>query len=511
VIEKSSELILWAKTSCQLCIVLDEVHVLLEVLDGAFHSSTEPSVNQETGKYVAPRSYFSFIASFMRRNSIQTVWAGTHLRIGDISRIFSARAASMDTGPLVFKEFNFFNSCLLRRLLDEWIAVAIDEKLKTRISSELQGRPRLFIGFIALSAQYKDHQESDSKLREIFEQYLYRITYDEVFPGAKRGKNLVTYDEKNQGSFYNFWMNARHMDIREFLNPTPKDPPNISVMALLEEILASNWLIDTSKENQFYLYESLVSTALVLLGPVNGVPGLICEPAVVKAGQVFFRNQMHRDAPFDTIMNRFIVGTVDECTRGRAVETLCVIRLRECFWLKDEFSRYFPDQLMQQITHGWGTTPPLGEHDCRTGVLNHKDKLRNCFLNPSATHVVLTQERQSAADIVFSFFSFHIKTKWTSSNGYKLVVSDSLSKANIETIRNTWYGDELLTERTRTNPWVCVRFEFPTNSELQRLGVTELVQRDSLKTTVTTSIDSQLRRFFFGDDFVTRYKQLLCT
>ena len=494
-IEKSSELILWAKTSCQLCIVLDEVHVLLEVLDGAFHSSTEPSVNQETGKYVAPRSYFSFIASFMRRNSIQTVWAGTHLRIGDISRIFSARAASMDTGPLVFKEFNFFNSCLLRRLLDEWIAVAIDEKLKTRISSELQGRPRLFIGFIALSAQYKDHQESDSKLREIFEQYLHRITYDEKYPG----------------SFYNFWMNARHMDIREFINRTPKDPPNISVMALFEEILASNWLIDTSKENQFYLYESLVSTALVLLGPVNGVPGLICEPAVVKAGQVFFRNQMHRDAPFDTIMNRFIVSTVDECTRGRAVETLCVIRLRECFWLKDEFSRYFPDQLMQQITHGWGTTPPLGEHDCRTGVLNHKDKLRNCFLNPSATHVVLTQERQSAADIVFSFFSFHIKTKWTSSNGYKLVVSDSLSKANIETIRNTWYGDELLTERTRTNPWVCVRFEFPTNSELQRLGVTELVQRDSLKTTVTTSIDSQLRRFFFGDDFVTRYKQLLCT
>ena len=136
---------------------------------------------------------------------------------------------------------------------------------------------------------------------EIFERYVFRITYD----------------EKYQGSFYNFWMNARHMDIREFIKRTPKDPPNIFVMALLEEILASNWLIDTSKENQFYLYESLVSTALVMLGPVNGEPGLICEPAVVKAGQRFFRNQMRRDAPSDTILNRFIVGTVDEGTRGR--------------------------------------------------------------------------------------------------------------------------------------------------------------------------------------------------
>jgi hypothetical protein len=161
-------------------------------------------------------------------------------------------------------------------------------------------------------------------------------------------------------------MNVRHMDIREFIKRTPKDPPNISVMALLEEILASNWLIDTSKENQFYLYESLVSTALVMLGPVNGEPGLICEPAVVKAGQRFFRNQMRRDAPSDTILNRFIIGTVDEGTQGRAVATLCVIRLRERFWLNDEFYRYIPQQLMDQITQGCGSAPRV--HDCRTGV-----------------------------------------------------------------------------------------------------------------------------------------------
>jgi hypothetical protein len=95
-------------------------------------------------------------------------------------------------------------------------------------------------------------------------------------------------------------------------------------------------------------------------------------------------------------------------------------------------------------------------------------------------------------------------------NGAKLVVSDTLSNANKDTIHNTWYGDELLTERTRTNPWVCVRFEFPTNSELGRLDVSEIVQRDSLKTTITASIDSEFTRLFFGDDFVTRYKQLIC-
>jgi hypothetical protein len=103
-----------------------------------------------------------------------------------------------------------------------------------------------------------------------------------------------------------------------------------------------------------------------MLGPVNGEAGLICEPAVVKAGQRFFRNQMRRDALSDTILNRFIVGTVDEGTRGRAVETLCVIRLRERFWLNNGFYRYFPQQLMDQITQGWGSTSRA--HDCRTGV-----------------------------------------------------------------------------------------------------------------------------------------------
>ena len=82
-------------------------------------------------------------------------------------------------------------------------------------------------------------------------------------------------------------------------------------------------------------------------------------------------------------------------------------------------------------------------------------------------------------------------------NGAKLVVSDTFSNANKDAIYNTWYGDELLTERTRTNPWVCVRFEFPTNSEL-------------VKTTITASIDSEFTRLFFSDDFVTRYKQLIC-
>ena len=163
---------------------------------------------------------------------------------------------------------------------------------------------------------------------------------------------------------------------------------------------------------------------------------------------------------------------------------------------------------MDQIIQGWGSTPPLGVHDCRTGVPNHKEKLRNCFLNPLATHVVLPQERQGAADVVFSFFSFHIKK--TSVNGAKLVVSDTFSNANKDAIHNTWYVDELLTERTRTNPWVCVRFEFATNSELVRLDVSEIVQRDSLKTTITASIDSEFTRLFFGDDFVTRYKQLIC-
>jgi len=217
-----------------------------------------------------------------------------------------------------------------------------------------------------------------------------------------------------------------------------------------------------------------------------------------------------RDLPFETILNRDIVMKHDGATRGKAVEALCVVRLRECFWTRSEFFGYFPERLGQIIEAGGGIPTPLGIHDCRTGVKDHAVKLRASFLNREATHIVLSQEAGSAADVIYSFFTFHIKTKWISVRGgdRNLVIDDASSNANAATIRNTYHADETMTQRMMLHPWLCVRFEFPTNAELTRRGVAEIIEREPLKTTIIASIDSNFTRLFFGEHFISAVKQL---
>jgi len=65
--------------------------------------------------------------------------------------------------------------------------------------------------------------------------------------------------------------------------------------------------------------------------------------------------------------------------------------------------------------------------------------------------------------------------------------------------------------RQKKNPWFCVRFEFPKNSELDRRGLTEIIHDEGLRTTLTASIDLPFTREFFGDEFVSRVKQLTRT
>lgn len=161
-----------------------------------------------------------------------------------------------------------------------------------------------------------------------------------------------------------------------------------------------------------------------------------------------------------------------------------------------EFLGYFPERLREIIEAGGGIPTPLGIHDCRTGVIDHAVKLRASFLNRKATHVVLSQEAGSAADVVDSFFTLHIKTKWISVRGgdRPLVTDNASSNANGTTIRNTYHADETMTQRVMLHPWLCVRFEFPTNAELPRRGVAEVIEREPIKTTIRASMDSNFTR-----------------
>ena len=472
-----TSMIEWAR-KMRVCFVMDESHQLLQVLEGSFHSITSSEVSPD-GRYVYPRSYLSFLLRFIRETGLRSVWAGTHLRLNDLNIFYSARLGYGPRKPVVFTEFNFLTSANIYALLTKWLRGNVEEKLKRKISLELQGRPRLLMTLISTLGN------SDDSVGDV---------YEEVYAGLMR-------------DFVEFWDRASLMTIADLDPDTSDVTKRIPVMSLLEDLIYNDYFIDLTKREHGHWYRSLVATSLVMLGDVNGNEGLLCEPIVLRAGKLFAQTRQNRDLPFESILYRDLVMKSDAATRGKAVEALTVVRVREGFWTNPQLFPYYPDALMRIVEEG--ISLPLGIYDCRNGVSNHAEKLRDSFLNPDATHVVLTRERSSAADVVYGYFTFHIKTKWVDVNGRPLVISDRVSESNLNTIDNTFISDERMEERSQEKPWLCVCFEFPTNAEMVRGGVTEIVDRQPLRTVVTASINSPFTRFFFGTAFVDHVNRLV--
>ena len=474
VVEVFNELKQWAQRN-NVRYVMDESHVLMEVLNGSFHSTRNGAVGSD-GLFLSPRSFMSFLVNFLRFSGMPSVWAGTHL-------FNSARRIPFDAGTdaILFTEFNFISASMIVELLDKWV-VCSDAVLKRRIAQELQGRPRLLMQFLVALGEF-DGVVDDSHFAQI-----YHDTYGRLM-----------------SEFTELWKRASRLSIREFDGRSEEEH---GVLSLLEDLIYNDCLTDITRLEHAHWYRSLVSTSLVMLSKLRNQEGLMCEPIVLRSGKLFGIRFLKRDLPFNTILNRDMVMKADAATRGKGVEACCVARLRGGFWLQREFRSYFPQALVEILDRGEGPSLPLGIHDCRSGVIDHAQKLCDTFLNSGTTHVVLPQERSGGADVVYSYFSFHIKTKWIDSRGKPLVISQGISNANGETIETTIAHDETMKGRTKTNPWVRVRFEFPTNSEMKRLKKNEIVKREPLRTTITASIDSRFTRLFFGEAFVAQVKHL---
>ena len=171
----------------------------------------------------------------------------------------------------------------------------------------------------------------------------------------------------------------------------------------------------------------------------------VCEPIVLKAGMVSFRDFQHRDFPVDMLIERPLAPFSSESIRGQAMESICVARCMESFWKDDFYRPYFPDLVRNMQA-------PKGVHDCRTGVHDHQSKLVGSFLNPEASHVVLPLAVLGGADVVYMHLSFHIKTVWTSSSSKTLIVSANKSLANLESIRKTLAVSPILNGGLRRSP-----------------------------------------------------------
>ena len=83
------DLVQWARAT-DVVFVADESHLCLDTLRDKFHSCKNSSVTS-AGVYQEPRSFFSFLANFMFETRLSCVWAGTHMRIGDVSLVAYAR------------------------------------------------------------------------------------------------------------------------------------------------------------------------------------------------------------------------------------------------------------------------------------------------------------------------------------------------------------------------------------------------------------------------------------
>ena len=469
----------WCKAE-RVRVVLDEVHILLETLPRAFHSSQSAEVNN-MNQYVYPRSYFSFLANFLREYGFETLWAGSHLRIGHVSKISSKSAPER---PLVFTEFNFLSSEMIQKLLTEWVKID-DENLKVRIANELQGRPRIFLHFIFFLSRRELRQDSWD-MKTIFEEFV--------------AEAVRVYQER--------WEASAGQLLNEFAGD-PEAPPRVdSVLTLLEDLLFNFYLADFNKPSfDPHWYKSLVSTGLVMIG---GDTASICEPLIIRAGFQYIRTKTRNDIPTRTVIQRFIQMEVDESTRGKAIESICVIRLRDCFWKDERFWCYFPASLVGKIK-ARGIPAPLWLDDCRTGDPDHLEKLRNSFLSETAQNVVRPQSYRGCADVVYGHFTFHVKSTWTCAAGGDITVAKLESEKNFKSIDKTWMGDEIMTMRVVEErvPWVRVLFEFPTNREMTRQDVPEIITREGdYCVTITAGIDARFTELFFGREFVELVKKM---
>jgi len=462
--------------------IMDESHVLLGFHEGLYHSSSTCEI-AANGTYKKPRALLSFMARFFRDHKLRCVWAGTHLRIGDISKINSARREDLALETFVFTDFNYLTANHISQLLESWVNIS-NEALIRRISNSLQGRPKNFMTFIQALSQ------SEESVETVFKETMAKLTFEYTL----------------------FWSRVRYSRIGEFIpdldSVTAPEQPVKSVANIMAELLYIDTFVDVRRVEHPYYYRAMVATGLVMLSEDKceaGSPkrrrGLLCEPLVLHAARDFATTTLEPDFAANRLIERDIALQADESIRGKAVESLCVLRLREGFWKDPSWREFFPPALLAEIDAG-KLIEPLGIDDCRTGVANHRQLLRASFLNPNATHVVLPQARMGGADVVYGYFSFHIKTTWTSVRDEKVHVSNPLSAASHRTIEKTYRKDPILRERVGKNPWVRFCFELPTNADLMKSKDPHIVIPDGKTTTIIAGIDSEITRQFFGANFV---------
>jgi hypothetical protein len=318
--------------------------------------------------------------------------------------------------------------------------------------------------------------------------------------------NEITFEHSE--SLQAFWYKNCDLFVSVF-DPKTADSSTAGshhVLALLKELIFNYYLMDERRANKPAWYRHLVSTGLVMLSPVPPCSARICEPLVVEAGIEFLKHHhndpdspIRPDAPLDEIVNNYILKTRDEATRGKAVEMMCVVRLREAFWTNPHFDQYFP-QAFHEIKHT--IQMPTGTYDCRTDDATHLSTLKQSFMNPRATHVVMPHARSGGADVVFAFFSFHIKTSWSSASLSKLS-----SGKNRDTLDKTCQGDPELEKLAAKGPWIRIMLEFPTSPALGKK--TEMVLHRGNTTTIIAGIDSNFVKHLLGERFIACVRTLL--
>ena len=465
-------------------IVMDEVHVLIETLPTWFHSSKSAEVDSGN-KYVHPRSYLSFLARFLRTHGLICVWAGTHLRLGHISRISSNTAAA--ERPLVFTKFNYLTPKMVVDLLNKWVIIN-DADLKVDIGNVLQGRVGNFMMFVNFLGRRRDIpaiELNDDLLKKLFHGYVADTLY----------------------SYTNMWCRVSRMTLSEFAGD-PDEPPIIaSVWSLMEDLLFNAVMGDFKKLNYDpHWYRSLVSTGLVM---IDDSRASICEPLVVQAAFKYQEEYTRNDIPASTIIHRHISMEVDEATRGKAIESICVVRIYQGFWRNKDMWKFFPDELVR-IIRNEGIPQPRGLDDCRTGDREHLKKLEKSFLVRGPCNVVRPQSKLGSADIVYSYFTFHLKSRWTNVSGGDVIVSPKESEKNLASINKTWSRSDRMRRRANSLiPWVRILFEFPRNRKMQQRGEPHIITNNRRnQRTIIAGIDSEFTELFFGREFVDLVRRM---
>ena len=473
-------------------LIFDESQSMLDFLTGCYRSCV---VNYQgisvDGKPQYPGSLFSFFTSqIIRFSGFQSIWCGTHMKIRTMD-LFHSAAGRKYTSFEVFTDFNYLEPDQIFALFEKWLDVDFESNsaLLEEIAIFLQGRPRFLTSFLIELATSKD-------LRTAFDNY-----YKEMTTRYETSTAL-------KSSPYFFWKDRFEWSIKGFQS---SGTLSTAVHEILIRLCTSALFGDGSSV-EFSADLDLVSTGLIMINKTpNQWQARMAEPIALMAGMNFvadYYEHLMMDRLAAPLFSPFAPQYLTPSGRGVRMEMIIALRFLQGWWREEPLKRFLPDWFDHDAIE-----KPLGVRDLRFQK-SHADVFLNQLDDPNDRWLLIPSSLANP-DLRYSVFCCYIKTTWVPKSGSSLFVSPEECKKNLGTMNpQNWYASmpkvqSQIQGKLEGKRLIHMRFELPDTAPSLKATFQSGPLNGTNDHVICVSLESEFGRVFFGDRFVSQYKDFL--